>query len=195
MAFSLKLFLSLFCLLFSFASTYKQFKVASHNLHSFKTSSTFHKKCIQKHGGVWMAQELWLPENRLSQLNELGVQYVARSGMEAAVSGGILCGRPYGGVSIAWSPDMDHFIKPLINYRHKRIVCVEAASEPNPILLISIYMPFFNASKRQECMAETTETISMLEEILSDHPLHKTVIGGDFNIRDGTERNGMTSTY
>lgn len=58
-----------------------------------------------------MAQELWLPESRLNQLNELGVNFVARSGMESAVSSGILRGRPFGGVSIAWSSDLDHAIK------------------------------------------------------------------------------------
>ena len=30
-------------------------------------------------------------------------------------------------------------------------------------------------------MAETNETIAMLEEIVADHPLHKLVLGGDFN--------------
>ena len=173
--------LSIFRLLFIFASINKHFTIASHNLHSFKKSSTFHKQCLETYGGVWMAQELWLPENRLSQLTSLGVQFVARSGMEEAVSNGIMRGRPYGGVSIAWSPDMDHVIKPLVNYRHKRIVCVEISANPNPLLLISIYMPFYDASKRQECMAETADAISMLEEIVSDHPLHKIIIGGDFN--------------
>ena len=72
-------------------------------------------------------------------------------------------------------------IKPLTNYRHKRIVCVEAIAEPEPLLFISLYMPFFDSSKRQECMAESIEAISMLEEILSDHPLHKVIIGGDYN--------------
>ena len=61
------------------------------------------------------------------------------------------------------------------------------AADPHPLLLISIYMPFFDASKRQECLTETS-AISMLEVILSDHPLHKVVIGGDFN----TELRGLS---
>ena len=175
------LLFSTFRLLFIFASINKSFTVASHNLHSFKKTSAFHKQCLQQHGGIWMGQEHWLPTNRLSALGELGTQYTAQSGMEDAVSNGIMRGRPFGGVSIAWSPDMDHVIRPLINYRHKRIVCVEATAEPQPLLFVCIYIPFFDSSKRQECIAETTETISMLEEVLSDHPLHKVFIGGDFN--------------
>ena len=132
----------LFCIQLIFSWTNKQFTVASHNLHGFKKSSEFHKQCINNFGGLWFAQELWLPENRLSQLCSLGVQFVARSGMEEAVSSGIMRGRPHGGVSIAWSPDMDEYIRPLINYRHKRIVGVELRSEPQSLLFISAYMPF-----------------------------------------------------
>ena len=112
----LQLILSLYCIVINFAATNltnKHFVVASHNLHSFKKSSVFHKQCIKNRPGIWMAQELWLPERRLSELSRLGVQYVARSGMEDSVSGGIYCGRPHGGVSIAWAPELDHVIKPL----------------------------------------------------------------------------------
>ena len=119
-------------------------------------------------------------------MSDLGVQFVARSGMEEAVGSGMLQGRPFGGVSIAWAPELHHAMKPLVNYRHKRLVCVEMAAEPKPILFISIYMPFFDSSKRTECLAETMDAIAMVEEILSDHPLHQFVLGGDFN----TEFNG-----
>ena len=84
-----------------------------------------------------MAQELWLAERRLSELFPLGGQVVAHSGMEDSMSRGIYNGRPHGGVSIAWSPDLDHVIKPLVNYRHKRIVCVELIAKPNPIIFAS----------------------------------------------------------
>ena len=53
-------------------------------------------------------------------MNQLGTQYVARSGMEDAMSSGILQGRPFGGVSIAWTPSLDHLMQPISNFRHKR---------------------------------------------------------------------------
>ena len=128
-----------------------------------------------------MSQEHWLSENRLSDLTQLGVQFVARSSMQEAYSNGIYNGRPYGGVSIAWSSNLDHVIRPLVNYKHKRIVCVEMAAKPSPILFMSIYMPFFDLSKKQECIGETIEAITMMEEILADHPHHQVIIGGDMN--------------
>ena len=76
---------------------------------------------------------------------------------------------------------MDGVIKPLTNFRHKRVVGVEIDSENNRTLLINIYMPFFNSSKREECMVDTIDTISMIETIIEAHPLHSIIIGGDFN--------------
>ena len=128
-----------------------------------------------------MGQELWLQEKQLAIMSDLGVQFVARSGMEEAVSSGILSGRPYGGVSIAWAPELNHVMKPLVNYRHKRLVAVEMAAAPKPIIFVSIYMPFFDSSNRTGCLSETVDAISMLEELMADHPVYDFVIGGDFN--------------
>ena len=99
-----------------------------------------------------MSQETWLSENCLSDLSQLGVQFEARSGMEDAIYRGIYSGRPHGGIFIAWSPDMDHVIKPLVNYKYIMVVCVEMNAQPNPIIFPSIYMPFFDTSKRH-CIA------------------------------------------
>ena len=49
-------------------------------------------------------------------------------------------------------------------------------------------MPYFNASKREECILETIDVISFLESVIENHPLHKVVIGGDFN----TEMKGQS---
>ena len=64
---------------------------------------------------------------------------------------------------------------------HKRVLGVEIDTENNKTLFISIYMPFFDSSKREECMVDTIDAISMLETILDSHPLHSVIIGGDFN--------------
>ena len=85
-----------------------------------------------------MGQELWLTERQLSTMSCLGTQFVARSGMEDAISAGIWRGRPFGGVSIAWSPKLDAIIKPVTNFRHSRVVGVEIESENNKTLIINI---------------------------------------------------------
>ena len=105
-----------FRLLLLFAASLQNVTIASHNLHSFKQSGAYHKSCLEKHTGVWFAQELWLSEKQLPTLQQLRTQYIAKSGMEQSVSDGILIGRPYGGVSIAWSFNLNHAIQPLTNY-------------------------------------------------------------------------------
>ena len=66
-----------------------------------------------------MGQELWLTERQLSTMSNLGTQLTARSAMEDAISTGIFRGRPFGGVSIAWSPKLNPFIRPLTHFRTK----------------------------------------------------------------------------
>ena len=42
-------------------------------------------------------------------------------------------------------------------------------------------MPFLNTSKRQECILDTIDAISILQSVIDDHPNHHFIIGGDFN--------------
>ena len=164
-----------------FNSQTKEITVGSHNLHSFKTSVDYHKSCLKSRGGIWLAQELWLTEKQLPLLHQLNANFTARSGMEEAVSSGVLRGRPHGGVSIAWSPDLDHVISPLSNYKHKRVVAAELATADRNVIFISVYMPFMDSSNRATCVAEYTDAVSMVELIVSDHPHHLFVLGGDLN--------------
>ena len=161
---------STFRILLLFAAILSNVTIGSHKLHSFKKSSHFHKSCIENYGGIWMGQELWLTEKQISGLSSLGTQFIGRSGMEEAISSGILRGRPFGGISMAWAPNLNHVIRPLTNYKYHRVVCVELNAEPAPIILISIYMPYFNSSKKQESIVETIDAISMMQSIIEDHP-------------------------
>ena len=128
-----------------------------------------------------MMQELWLTEQQLPLLQQTGAQFCARSGMQDSISTKMYQGRPHGGVCIAWSQNLNHLIFPLANYRHKRVVGAELRTENDNFLLLCAYMPFFNASNRAECMADTIDAISMLESIIEEFPCHKIILGGDLN--------------
>ena len=164
-----------------FASSLQSITIASHNLHGFKKSSIYHKSCLQSLNGIWMGQELWLSEKQLSSLHQLDTQFVARSGMEDSISQGIYRGRPHGGVSISWSSMLNHLISPLTHFRHKRVVGIELKTKEQPFLVICVYMPFFNASQRAECVSETIDAISMMETMIAEYPNHSVIIGGDLN--------------
>ena len=42
-------------------------------------------------------------------------------------------------------------------------------------------MPFYNSGRREQCMAETIDAISMIKLLIEDHPQHQVIIGGDLN--------------
>ena len=168
--------LFLFCTTFTFNSESKTITIGSHNLHNFKTSVDYHKSCIQTHSGIWFGQELWLSEKQLHLLHQLNSQFTARSGMEESLSSGVMRGRPYGGVSIAWSPELNHVINPLSNYKHKRVVAIELITTSKSLILISAYMPFLDSRDRTSSIAEYIDTISMIDLIINDHPDHHVII-------------------
>ena len=170
-----------FCLFFVFAASLSNITVASHNLHSFKKSGAYHKACVERHGGVWMGQELWLSEKQLPSLHQLGSQFVARSGMEDATSNRVMLGRPFGGVSITWSSNLNHLISPISNFRHKRIVGIELKTINEKYLFLCAYFPFYDSAHRAKCMAETMDALTMLENIIEQFPSHSIIIGGDMN--------------
>ena len=128
-----------------------------------------------------MAQELWLTEKQLPLLHQLNAQFIARSGMEEAVSSGVLRGRPFGGVSIAWSANLNKAITPLANYKHKRVVAIKLKAKGSDCIFITVYMPFFDQRNKDACLAEAADAISMIDLIVSDHPNHVFVLGGDLN--------------
>ena len=174
-------FITQFCFLFLFAATINDISVASFNLHGAKASSAYLKSCIANHGGIWLGQEHWLSEQQLPQLQQIGAQFVAQSGMETAISNRIYPGRPFGGVCIAWSPNINHIVTPLTAFRHKRVIAIEVKEKDNNILVLCAYMPFYDSSNRVRCMAETVDAISMLESIIDEYPDHEIILGGDLN--------------
>ena len=162
----------------SFPTSTNDITIASFNLHGYSGSAKYLKDCIQKHGGIWMIQEHWLSEQQIPKLQQLDAQFVARSGMEDAISKGIYPGRPFGGVGICWSPDLNNLVSPVTNFKHKRVTAVELNARDRKILLICAYMPFFNRQKRVECMTDTADAISFIELLIEEHPQHLVVIGG-----------------
>ena len=144
-----------------------------------------------------MAQEHWLSDKQLPLLQQLGTQFVARSGMEDAVSSGILTGRPFGGVSISWSSDLDHAITPISNFCHKRVVGIEMKAAEKDILFLCVYMPFYNSNNRSQCMTETLDALTMLENIINHHPNHHVIIGGDINseLKDNSPFDPMWTNF
>ena len=65
-------------------------------------------------------------------------------------------------VSIAWSPELNHVISPLSNYKHKRIVAVELTTTSKKIILVSACMPFLDSRDKTSSIADYIDAISMI---------------------------------
>lgn len=44
-------------------------------------------------------------------------------------------------------------------------------------------MAFFDTNNRDECIAETQDTLSMIEVLIENHPNHMVIIGGDLHTK------------
>ena len=84
-------------------------------------------------------------------------------------------------MSIAWSPTLDHFVSPISNFRHKRVVGVEFKTEDGNFHLLNVYMPFYDSANRTECMADTADTLAMIETTMEQFSDYFIIIGGDLN--------------
>ena len=56
-----------FCFIRIFAASITEIRVVSHNLHSFKKSGTYCKLILNRHGGIWFGQELWLSNEWMNE--------------------------------------------------------------------------------------------------------------------------------
>ena len=164
------------CLLIIFAAANITLSIASHNLHGFKKSSAFHKQCLETYGGVWLGQNLVPRKSFVSTLR-------TQRSVCRPLWDGRRCHQRHHAWETVWRSQHSVVARSRSRHqtahelRHKRSVAVEVETKPYSLLLLSIYI------------ADTVDVISMLEEIVSNHPLHNVIIGGDFN----TELNGFFS--
>ena len=55
-------------------------------------------------------------------------------------------GRPCGGTGFLWAKELSGSIKPKPEYDHERVTVMEVRSSIGSLLVINVYLPYFNAS-------------------------------------------------
>ena len=127
---------------------------------------------------VVLVQEHWLFDCQLHRLSTVCSEF---TGQGKAVDTGdpilpLQMPRGYGGTAVLWKCGIDHLIATLPDGGN-RIQCVEIKG-PEPILLVSAYMP---CNFMQGCVDEFEDTLDQLSEITAKYSSHQIIIGGDFN--------------
>ena len=125
-----------------------------------------------------LVQEHWLFDCQLHRLSTVCREFTGQ-GKVVDTCDPILplqMPRGYGGTAVLWKCGIDHLIATLPDGGN-RIQCVEIKG-PEPILLVSAYMP---CNCMQGCVDEFEDTLDQLSEITANYSSHQIIIGGDFN--------------
>ena len=91
----------------------------------------------------------------------------------------IQSGRPYGGVAILWTKNINNYVS-CIDTNSKRLVAILFISEMSKVVFINVYMPYDTGicdETRADVFSDVLNDISRLIESVDPHD----VIGGDFN--------------
>ena len=147
---------------------------ATYNLHGLNQGLDFLKELCGKNDFVFV-QEHWLAPFDLSRLYDSCDDTIcfASSAMDAVVSRGCLCGRPFGGVAVFVNKSFGNVTR--LVKASSRYMIVQVGD----VLLLNVYLPGVSTPNR------TVEFIDCLANILnylSDLQYSYIIFGGDMNI-------------
>ena len=146
-------------------------------------------------------QEHWLFNFEVNNLSDMfsNCHWIAKSVDDLNPIGPTQRPRGFGGVAIIWKDSINHMITKLDD-GNERLVCIQIDVEPDPIILICIYMPC-RGSKRAD--SEFNDILDQTRSIISKYSNCKPVICGDWNCdisstdssKKMTERHGMFRSF
>ena len=124
---------------------------------------------------LFFCQEHWLSPDLLYKIDALSADYVcfSKSGMETAVAGGVLTGRPFDGLSILVHNRFASRAKS-IALEHRFI-----ATLIDNLLLVNVYLP--SCDNTEEYRSTLMDILCAIGEVIDQHQNVRVVIGGDFN--------------
>jgi exonuclease III len=138
-------------------------------------------KTLQKLAHVIYLQEHWLFnfEQNLAEKITSNLKFKIKSVDDKNPIPSTQKPRGYGGTAIAWKKEIDHLIDDYIEERNERIVCIRIKVKPNPILIVSVYMPYRGNRSGDE---EYKECLDILFEITRKYHIdHRIILSGDWN--------------
>lgn len=116
----------------------------SYNMRGFKSGyAMLHELCLNP--CIIAIQEIWLRDEKLDKLNLISndFSYRAVSGMNKAVSNGILVGRPFGGTGFLWHKSFDSMVQYVAHDDDGRCLAIKLHFNNSVFLLFNIYFPCF----------------------------------------------------
>ena len=93
----------------------------------------------------------------------------------------IMSGRPFGGTGFVWSKTLSSAVKLRGEYRHERVTVLQIDAKIGTILLINVYMPYFNTNDTVSQTSLYMDTLAIVASIMNDNPHAKFILMGDMN--------------
>lgn len=164
-------------------------KFRSHNVNGFNNSKEYlMQECNESSFSVLALQEHWLKPthrrhmgtNSLKVLHP-GFDAYATSGMTSQIGQRILKGRPYGGTGFLFDKSLSKCIRAKVDQQHNHVSVLEFNTVNEKILLLSVYMPYYNTDNNPEQLIEYQSTVAFIENVMECHPLHKFILFMDLN--------------
>ena len=163
--------------------------ISTHNVNGYSRSKEFlHSLCVQAPHSIRAIQEHWLrpPYKKqfgVNQLRNLHPDFdgFGTSAMKKSSETGINLGRPYGGTGFIYSKNFSKCLKPVLSYSHDRVTIMELSTQSYKILLINVYMPFYNSRDIGTNLTLYRDTVGYIDNIMSQNPECKFMLLADLN--------------
>ena len=149
--------------------------IISFNMHGFNQGAqSVRDLALANKPDVILLQEHWLTPANLHKLSDAFPQFLCfgTSAMRSCVESGILCGRPFGGVSVLVNKRLSHCTKILC--ASDRYVVVSIGN----CIIVNLYLPCVGTNDRL-CIID--EVLHHVSEWMFEFRDCVTFIGGDFN--------------
>ena len=161
----------------------------THNVNGFDTKSKFVSDlCSALPMCVYGLQERWLtpPYKKFPGVNKLKSVHAnldgwGTSAMKEKMCSEVRTGRPFGGTGFIWSKSLSESIKPRPEYCHDRVTVVEITANVGSILIINVYMPYYNVNDIVNQTSLYQDTLAFIEMVINDNSNSKIILMGDMN--------------
>ena len=161
----------------------------THNVNGFDIKSKFISDlCSALPMCVYGLQEHWLtpPYKKFPGVNKLKSVHAnldgwGTSAMKEKMCSEVRTGRPFGGTGFIWSKSLSESIKPRPEYCHDRVTVVEITANVGSILIINVYMPYYNVNDIVNQTSLYQDTLAFIEMVINDNSNSKIILMGDMN--------------
>ena len=108
-------------------------------------------------------QKTWAMPADLTEFDSVSDQHNSHA-ISAVDPGQLLCGRPFGGLSILWRKNIDHLCR-IVTFDDDRILGLMVEFPDNPVLFIDVYLPYHADNNVDDYIFHIGKIISIIDEL------------------------------